>query len=111
MEKIISLKKNYQFRLVYNRGKSIANKYLVLFVLKNKVSKNRLGISISKKVDISVGRNRIRRLIKENYRFMQKELKPGYDLVIIVRQPCINADYKIINKALSDLFRKHKLYL
>jgi ribonuclease P protein component len=60
-----SLKKNYQFRNVYNKGKSAANHYLVLYVLKNGKNINRLGISISKKVGKSVVRNHKARLIKE----------------------------------------------
>lgn len=44
-----SLKKNDQFREVYKRGKSLANKYLVIYVLENNLEINRLGISVSKK--------------------------------------------------------------
>ena len=53
-----SLKKNYQFRYVYNRGKSIANKYLIMYVIKNNTDENRLGISVSKKIGNSVVRSR-----------------------------------------------------
>ena len=43
-----SLKKNYDFQYVYRNGKSYANKYLVMYVLKNNTQRNRLGISASK---------------------------------------------------------------
>ena len=46
-----SLKKNFQFRHVYQKGKSIANRHLVLYMVKNGThDHNRLGISVSKKV-------------------------------------------------------------
>ena len=61
MEFTESLKKNYQFRFVYNRGKSIANRLLVMYVVRNGTDGNRFGISVSKKVGTSVVRSRITR--------------------------------------------------
>ena len=53
-----SLKKNRDFQTVYNKGKSLANSYLVMYVMDNGLEKNRLGISVSKKVGNSVVRHR-----------------------------------------------------
>ena len=44
-----SLKKNRDFQNVYKKGKSYANRYLVMYVLENDTDRNRLGISVSKK--------------------------------------------------------------
>ena len=66
MEFTESLKKNYQFRFVYNRGKSIANRLLVMYVVRNGTNGNRFGISVSKKVGNSVVRSRITRLLRES---------------------------------------------
>lgn len=109
MEKTCSLKKNYQFRVVYNRGKSVANKYLVLFVLKSKDDYNKLGVSISKKVGKSVARNRIRRLIKESYRALEKDVKTGYDMIVIARQPSNGAPFKEISRSVRHLLYKQSL--
>ena len=76
-----SLKKNYQFKFVYNRGKSIANKYLVMYVLKNGKDFNRLGLSVSKKVGISVVRSRVTRLIRESYRLSEENVRRGFDKI------------------------------
>ena len=72
---VYRLKKNNEFRIVYRRGKSIANDLLVLYIFKNRKNKdikgnpyNKIGISVSKKVGNSVIRGRIKRLITENYR-------------------------------------------
>ena len=83
-----SLKKNFQFRHVYHRGKSIANRHLVLYMVKNGTQGNKLGISVSKKVGKSVVRSHVTRLIRESYRSMEEELKCGYDLVVIARVSC-----------------------
>ena len=109
MKRTSSLKKNRQFRIVYNRGKSVANRYLVMFVLKNRDGGNRLGISISKKVGKSVTRNRIRRRIKESYRHMEHGVKIGYDVIVIARQPASQATYKEIDSGLRHLLYKQGL--
>lgn len=105
-----SLKKNYQFRFVYNKGKSIANKYLVMYVIKNNSLENFIGISVSKKVGNSVIRSRITRLIRENYRLSEEKLKNGYSIIIIARNATNSASFKDINKAIHNLFFKHNLY-
>lgn len=106
-----SLKKNYQFRYVYNRGKSMANRHLVLYLVKNGTQANRLGISVSKKVGKSVVRSRVTRLIRESYRLMEDELKQGYDLVVIARVNAANAGYHEISGSLRHLFKKQQLFL
>ena len=63
-----SLKKNRDFRTVYRDGKSYANRLLVMYTLKNDSDRNRLGISVSKKVGNSVVRHHITRLVRESYR-------------------------------------------
>ena len=108
-----SIKKNFQFRFVYNKGKSLANRLLVMYVVKNKkyTDTNRLGISVSKKVGKSVVRSRVTRLIKESYRLSEEDIKQGYDIVVIARGSANGADYKEINKALLSLLKKHDLLL
>ena len=61
-----SLKKTEQFRKCYSTGKSYVNRYLVLYVCGNGLGRNRIGISVSKKVGNSVVRHRITRLIRES---------------------------------------------
>ena len=108
-----SIKKNFQFRFVYNKGKSLANRLLVMYVVKNKkyTDTNRLGISVSKKVGKSVVRSRVTRLIKESYRLSEEDIKQGYDIVVIARVSANGADYKEINKALLSLLKKQELLL
>lgn len=106
-----SLKKNFQFRHVYYKGKSIANRHLVLYIVKNGTEENRLGISVSKKVGKSVVRSRVTRLIRESYRNMEEEVKIGYDMVIIARNSCAESSYHEICRSLRHLFKKQSLLL
>ena len=54
-----SLKKNKDFQVVYKNGKSYANRYLVLYIRENGMDKNRLGISVSKKVGNKIEERRV----------------------------------------------------
>ena len=106
-----SLKKNYEFRVVYKRGKSFANKYLVLYKYKNNKTNNRLGISVSKKVGNSVVRSRTTRLIRESYRLNEEHIdKEGWDFVFIARSTAKGASYDEISSALIHLLKQHKVY-
>lgn len=111
MEFTQSIKKNFQFRFVYNKGKSLANKFLVMYVIKNKKypDTNRLGVSVSKKVGKSIVRSRVTRLIKESYRLMEKDVKKGYDIVVIARVSSASASYADIEKSLMSLMKKHDI--
>lgn len=106
-----SLKKNFQFRYVYNRGRSIANRHLVLYYVKNGTQGNQLGISVSKKVGKSVVRSHVTRLIRESYRSMEEEIKPGLSLVVIARNACADASYHEVCRSLRHLFKKQQLLL
>ena len=74
-----SLKKNRDFQNVYRKGKSLANHYLVMYLLPNELNRNRLGISVSKKVGNSVVRHRLTRLIRESYRMSEENFRRGFD--------------------------------
>ena len=79
MQRSESLKKNHDFQKVYKNGTSKGNRYLVMYVLKNQYMKNRLGISVSKKVGNSVVRHRLTRLIRESYRLNEEK----FDILIL----------------------------
>ncbi|MBS5987450.1 ribonuclease P protein component [Clostridium sp.] len=114
---IYRLKKNLEFRFIYRRGKSFANSLLVLYVLKNKMNKdkegnlyNKVGISVSKKVGNSVIRSRSKRLIYENYRFKDDYLNKGYDLVFVARTKLKDKNFNEVENAMDNLLKKAGLY-
>lgn len=104
-----SLKKNKDFQIVYNHGKSFANRFLVMYVLENHKDTNRLGISVSKKVGNSVIRHHVTRLIRESYRLHEEMFNSGLDIVVIARSTAANASYKEIESALLHLGSLHKI--
>ena len=104
-----SLKKNADFKNVYTRGRSYANRLLVMYVLENGQKKNRFGISVSKKVGNSVIRHHITRLIREAYRLQEDVFNSGLDIVVIARASAKNASYFDIESALKHLGGLHKI--
>lgn len=109
-----SLKKNRDFQIVYKKGKSFANKYLVMYVLKNndrlnKEEMNRLGISVSKKVGNSVVRHRLTRLIRESYRLQESRFQRGLDIVVICRASAKGKSYNELESALIHLGKLHNI--
>lgn len=92
-----------QFRTVYEKGISRANRYLVVYMLENGLERNRIGISVSKKVGNSVVRHHLARLIRENYRLCEDTYHKGYDIVVVVRVAAKQADYHKIGKSLRYL--------
>ncbi|MFV0504989.1 MAG: ribonuclease P protein component [Lachnospirales bacterium] len=111
MNNTVSLKKNYEFQNVYKRGKSIANRDLVMYVFPNKKNYNRLGICVSKKVGNSVVRSRVTRLIRESYRLNENSFKCGYDIIVIARVTITGKKCKEVSKSLLHLMHKQKIIL
>lgn len=107
MKRIYSLKENSAFQYVYRRGKSQANKELVLLFVRQ--GKLRIGFSISKKVGGAVTRNRIKRLLRESIRLKIPTLKCGY-YVFIARAPAADATYHSIDKSVDNLLKRQRLY-
>ena len=104
-----SLKKNRDFQNVYKKGKSYANRYLVMYVLKNETDRNRLGISVSKKVGNSVIRHHVTRLIRESYRLHEDMFNSGLDIVVIARSTAKDISYWEVESALLHLGSLQKI--
>ena len=104
-----SLKKNQDFQHIYRKGKSFANKYLVMYVIENNMNINRLGISVSKIVGNSIVRHRLTRLIRESYRIKEECFKCGLDIVVIARAGAKGRAYKDIESALMHLGHLHEI--
>lgn len=109
------LKKKRDFSEVFEKGRSRADAYLVLYAngphlcTENDSSgaeQSRYGISVSKKVGNSVVRHRIKRKLKEICRLHEEEFPKGCDFVIIARVRAAEADYRRLEKSLQGLMKK-----
>ena len=101
-----SLKQNHLFRRLYQRGKSAAGRYVVVYCRKNGLDYNRLGLTVGTKVGHAVVRNRIRRRIREAYRLSEHSYLRGYDIVVVARGRAADASYREIAGCLWAMSQK-----
>ena len=108
MNKTIKLKKNYEFKKVLTKGNYYSGKYLDIFVKKNNKDINLIGTAVGVKIAKAVKRNRIKRLINENYRLMECDLKTGYDIIFLWKKKVdiTNATFANIKEDMISVFKR-----
>lgn len=107
--KLVTLKKNREFSLVYGRGKSCSTKNLVLLVLRRRYGGIRAGFSVSKKVGGSVQRNKVRRRLKECMRQDCPQPEGSWNVIWIARPPAAQASYALLKKDMHKLLHRSGL--
>lgn len=106
MKVFTTLKKNKEYRHVYNRGKSFVDRYLVIYYLSNNLDFCRFGFTVSKKIGNAVTRNRVRRLLKEVCRLNSNVFTGGFDLVLVARRGIVDLDYRRVEESVLKLIKK-----
>ena len=100
-----ALKLNHIFRRLYATSGQ-ANGYLVLYARPNRLGINRVGITAGKKLGHAVVRNRVRRRLREVYRLNEDKFTPGWDIVVVARSRCIDADFRKLTNGYLSLAEK-----
>ena len=106
MKTAVTLKKNHEFRRLYQKGRSAGDRSMGLYCRKNTLGHNRLGITVSVKLGGAVVRNRARRRLREVYRLSAPRLVQGWDIVLVARTRCLSADFTELTAAYLRLAGK-----
>ncbi len=108
MKKTKMLKKNYEFKTVFNKGKISGGKYLVAFVKQNNKKNNMLGIAIGVKIAKATKRNHLKRLIRESYKTIEPQVKDGYTIVFTWRKgaEAEHVKYLEVEKDMEKVLKK-----
>lgn len=106
------IKRKYEFKMLFSKGKIAYGKNLTMYIFKNKLNVNKLGIAIGKKSGRAVDRNRMKRLIKENYRVLEDKINCGYYILISVNKKCEirDMDFYIVQKEMQKLLKKSGIW-
>lgn len=84
MKKTKMLKKNYEFKTVFDKGEFYGGKVISAFIRPNGLkTEDLLGLAINTKIGHAVTRNHIKRLLRECYKKFEDSIKPGYTMVFI----------------------------
>lgn len=94
MKKTKMLKKNYEFKNVLTKGKYYSGRNIEAFIKKNNKNFNYLGLAISSKTGKAVMRNKIKRLLRENYKNFEPDISSGFSIVFLWKK---KADTKYAN--------------
>ncbi len=108
MKKTIMMKKNYEFKNLFSRGKFYYGVCIHMYIKKTNLKWNKLGIAISKKQGKAVKRNRIKRLIRENYQYFEDAIPIGYNILIIMnkKKNIENISYNDVHEDFIKIFQK-----
>lgn len=100
------LRRDSDFASIYKKGKSVGDKFVVVFSKKNNLPYSRTAFLASKKVGNAVARNRARRLMKESYRSLCDRLVPGFDIIFIARNTINNSKCADVKKSIEAATRR-----
>ena len=111
MKRFPSVKKNKDFQIAYKNGRSHATGALVMYVIENSLSYNRIGISCSKKIGNSVVRHTFARKMREIFRLNDHKIKKGLDIIVVIRFKANYCDYKQLDLQFNNLLDRHHILL
>ena len=109
MRRFPSVKKNAEYRRIYDSGRSKACGVLVMYVSDNGLEHNRIGISVSKKTGNSVVRHTFCRRMREIFRLNNFQTVQGKDIVIVARSRAGSVSYDKLRSDYIKLLSDHKL--
>jgi ribonuclease P protein component len=81
------LSRSAEFERVYRQGRSVGNRFLVLYTFPRAGAQDgpRLGLSVSRKVGGAVDRNRVKRLLREAFAGESERVPADHDVVLVAR--------------------------
>ena len=123
--KFVSICENHLYSKAYAKGKRAVTSALAVYVLPDYSAKklakahpqrltvNRIGLTVSTKLGGAVVRSRVRRILREGLRAVEKErkLKVGFLIVIAARSAATDLKSTDIKKNLDIAFEKLGMFI
>ncbi len=80
------LKKNYEFKQILTKGNHYTGTKIEAYIMENNKKHNKLGLAIGVKRGKAHARNRIKRLIRENYRKQEENIQTGHSIIFLSKK-------------------------
>ena len=100
-----------EFNTVHSRGRSVANREIVIYILNDENLNGKVGFAAGKKLGCAVIRNRVKRLLREAYRLNQHNVKKDCAIILVGRKTLINAKADVAIKSFCDICKRAKIWI
>ncbi|MCP4000816.1 MAG: ribonuclease P protein component [Gammaproteobacteria bacterium] len=98
-----------EFARVFNRARRTSDRYFTVLYRDNDNVTARLGFAVAKKhIPAAVGRNRVRRIVRESFRKFRTELG-SIDIIIMAQSPAISASNTELFASVEQHWEKLRL--
>ena len=111
IERRFRLRRTEDFARLRQQGTTTQNRYVLMSRMPNGLTHNRYGLVTSGRVGGAVVRNRTRRLLREVIRALNPQLRTGFDVVLVVRQPLVQQPFDAVTRIVTEMFRQASLML
>lgn len=100
------LTRSEDFTAIYEQGRSLAGRCMVLWVGKGPGARMRLGVVASRVIGDAVRRNRAKRRLREAWRLNRHRWTADVDVILVARRPILLAAWEDVVADLLKLARK-----
>ncbi|BAX71668.1 ribonuclease P protein component [Leuconostoc mesenteroides] len=110
MRKTFRIKKPEEFQHVFNKHRSVANKYFIVYQMDKPEQKHfRVGLSVSKKVGKAHERVWVKRRIRQSLLELKPELPQELDLLVIARPAAAHRSQKFLKNQMLHVLKLAKI--
>jgi ribonuclease P protein component len=98
--------KRREFLQLKRCGKRIQDRNFIIIYSDGRYEKSRIGITVSKKLGNAVKRNKIKRLIRENFRMNRDKIAEFMDINVIAKKKAGEISADMVFKSLDGIFNQ-----
>ncbi len=106
LPKAARLRKRPQYLAVQAGARRRRSRHFTLLWRSNDLTTSRLGVTVTRRVAGAVGRNRVKRLVREVFRQSRGLLPPGLDLVVVAAPGAPELDFWQVRQELWELWNR-----